>query len=282
MYDVTTGVVMVDGSVVPMAVNTNTGTISFDTPALPAPPDQNSPVTYNPYNRYWSAAAADLNSGNLRACQGATSSASGAPGVIDLTQLFCDANGNLAQTGAGGANNTSPLSVLGLATGTTAPMPTPGPLAIANAFLVPGSVRVYGPDATPGPGLGNRVLYTPVGPGTTLGFNQYRVDYLNSLITFYVDNANKLPTLKADNSTTADPVQIAFNYQANLARQDATKPVSASASSPNLAGPLLVKIDYQTRDLLDINIGVRIYDSSQGRSIVVPVHNQVQIGNSNR
>ena len=53
-------------------------------------------------------------------------------------------------------------------------------------------------------------------------------------------------------------------------------------STTDPAYPMLVKVDYQTRDLVDINIGVRIYDNSQGHSLIIPVSNRVQIGNSNR
>ena len=55
----------------------------------------------------------------------------------------------------------------------------------------------------------------------------------------------------------------------------------SSASNP--ASPYQVKVDYQTRDLIDVNLGVRVYDPNNvGPADVVTVHNQVRIGNSNR
>lgn len=275
VYDITQGIVLQSTTIphnyLPMSVNPDTGTLSFDTPAQPSPNNQNTPQTgYDQYNRYWTASAADINTGNLVACPAPVSGAAGGtPGLLDLTNLPCDTNGNLTLRGNSGGSNTSPLSNLGQAT---------AGLQCANAFIVPGSVRVYGPDQTPGPDLGNSILYTQASPSVPLTYNQYRVDYLNSLLTFNVDAGNSLPTVKADNATSADPVKITFNYQANLAPIDSTKPISGT----NLASPLLVKVDYQTRDLLNINIGVRVYDPTNGQAFIVPVSNQVKVSNSNR
>ena len=46
--------------------------------------------------------------------------------------------------------------------------------------------------------------------------------------------------------------------------------------------PYRVKVDYQTRDLLDINVGVRVYDPTEGHPVIIPVSNRVRIGNANR
>ncbi len=277
VYDITKGCVIATGGAathtyVPMSVNPDTGTISFDTPALPAPNNQASTQTsgYDPYNRYWTASAADINTGNLAACPALlTNTTAGTPGLIDLTNLACDTNGSLTLRGSGAGINTSPLPKLGTA---------PTGLQCANAFIVPGSVRVYGPDQTPGPNLGNSILYTQASPSVPLTYNQYRVDYLNSLLTFNVDGGAQLPTVKADGSPVIDKVQLTFNYQANLAPADSTQQISGT----NPASPLLVKVDYQTRDLLDINIGVRVYDPTNGQAFTVPVSNRVKVNNSNR
>ncbi len=248
VYDVTQGIPLVTtGNYVPLTVNPDAGTISFDQPALPDPPTATSPGT--PTNRFWTVDVGALNGTS-------TTSLAYVPqkGTVDLTQLL-----------------NSPLPANGMAlTGDQ----------VANAHIVPGSLRVYGPDATPGPNQGNSVLYSQVSPGTSLDYNEYRVDYLNSQLYFYVDDSHTLPTLKTDNATPADDstVNIAFDYQANLAPVDPTKPISAA----NPASAMLVKVNYQTRDLIAVNIGVRIYDSSQSRAVVIPLSSQIQIGNSNR
>ncbi len=223
VYDITKGCVIATAGAanhnyVPLAVNPDTGTLSFDTPALPAPNNQASTQSsgYDFYNRYWTASAADINTGNLVSCPSALTATPygfNTPGVLDLTNLSCDTNGSLAQFGSTG-NNTSPLPKLGS---------TPTDLQCANAFIVPGSVRVYGPDQTPGPNQGNSILYTQASPTVPLTYNQYRVDSLNSLLTFNVDGGNQLPILKADNQTPADRVKITFNYQANLVPVDMTQ-----------------------------------------------------------
>jgi prepilin-type N-terminal cleavage/methylation domain-containing protein len=250
VYDVTTNLPvtnsgsLVSHDFVPMSVKPDTGTISFDTPAYPDPTST--------FNRFYTVDPQALNGTSTNPIPVYVP----AKWQVDLTQF-----------------SNSPLAVNG-STSLTG-------MQVANAHIVPGSVRVYGPDATPGPNFGSRVLYSMVSPGTALGYNQYRVDYLNSQIYFFGDDSNRLAEVKT-NGSTADPVQIAFDYQANLSPIDSTSTSNPAITSDDPANPMLVKIDYQTRDLLDITIGVRIYDSSQGRSIVIPVSNRVQIGNSNR
>ncbi len=43
-----------------------------------------------------------------------------------------------------------------------------------------------------------------------------------------------------------------------------------------------VSVDYQTRDLINVSIGVRIYDISTDRAQVIPSETKIKIGNSNR
>lgn len=145
---------------------------------------------------------------------------------------------------------------------------------VQNARLVPGSLRIYGPDATQGPNLGNQVVYSEAPSSEALGDNQYKVDYGTSTISF-----GTLPQKKADNSVVPDPaMQIAFDYQANLTVPDETKAISLG----NPAAPMQAKVDFLTRDLLDLNIGVRLYDLTTNRAQVFSIVNKVKIGNSNR
>ncbi len=296
VYDITTGSVLqsaTPNNFVPVVINPDTGTLNFATPAMPLPNNMNTQMAagYDGFTRYWSVPDnASLNAGTLSA----TTDAGGAstPGVIDLTNLYVDPSVSTGVLLVGARNNTngyntSPLSLMGL---------VGGPLSAVNAFVVPGSVRVYGPDATPGPNLGYSVLYTPVSGGDVLGPNQYRVtyydprpgppDFPNATLTFYVNASETLPTAKADGSV-ADPVKFTFDYQANLAPPNLTIPISdvpdtVNNKPANPAHPLLVKLDYQTRDLLQVNIGVRVYDARDGTAFLAPASGQVQIGNSNR
>ena len=106
------------------------------------------------------------------------------------------------------------------------------------------------------------------------------MNYAANTLTLYMDPGTKqMP--QAPTGTTAT-VNIAFDYQANLAP---AYPGGAfgTISASNPASPYQVKVDYQTRDLIDVNLGVRVYDPSNvGPADVITVHNQVRIGNSNR
>ena len=65
---------------------------------------------------------------------------------------------------------------------------------------------------------------------------------------------------------------------------DPTKPYSFSVpgTPDNTYAPMQVKVDYQTRDLIDVSIGVRIYDITNNRAQVIPSETKIKIGNSNR
>lgn len=254
VYDITNGEPLVTtGTYVPMTVMPDTGTINFDMPALPVPA--------NPYQRFWSIPAASFATVNGVSGPLATGIVNlGDPNFLPntpLPPLLTDASGNTI---------------------------TPSPRAVENARIVPGTLRVYGPDATPGSNQGLSVLYTEVSPGdASFGPNDYQVDYTTNTLTFYVDpGTHQMPV---DANGQSAPVQIAFDYQANLSPDYTGSPASlySAISATNPAAPLEVKVDYQTRDLLDINLGVRLYDPNNvGPAQLVTVHGQVRIGNSNR
>ncbi len=143
------------------------------------------------------------------------------------------------------------------------------PTGVANAHLVPGSVRVFGPDQTAGPGAGLKVAYQEVQPNssafdTQAGDNQFSIDYATGVLT-----------LKPN---APGPVGVTYEYQANMTRTDPTK----SLDEDNPYQPMQVKVDYQTRDLIDVSLGVRIYDVTTGRAQILPSDTRIKIGNSNR
>ena len=145
------------------------------------------------------------------------------------------------------------------------PNPNFSPLTVTNAHPVPGSVRVYGLDTMDGPNKGNQISYAEVSAAVALiGEGQYAVDYAHN-------------TLRLD-PKAAGPIQVIYDYQTNMTLADAT----AAFSAANTYQPMQVKVDYQTRDLIDVNIGVRIYDVSTNRAQVIPTETKVKIGNSNR
>jgi len=259
-YDVTQGFpVKYDGTnyvlggtqFVPMTINPYTGTISFTAPSLPN--GSNDRLT-----RKWNyAPVVDADDPSLS--------------IVDLTQPgFTDLTLTTANS-----SNPSPLTNLINLTPTNA-----GPVTgDDNAHPVPGSVRVYGPDQTLGPNKGNIVPYSEVsssvGSSTigTIGNDQYSVDYAHNRIDLQAG--------------APGPIQVIYDYQANMTLMTPLPNPPPSAALPvNLPSnpylPMQVTVDYQTRDLIDVSIGVRIYDVTNNRAQVIPAETKIKIGNSNK
>jgi len=190
------------------------------------------PLSINPDSGTINFAAASLPNGPAdRYTREWVYSTPNAAGTVDLTTVPVPAS----------------AAVPPLAGGTMA-----SPTGVANAHLVPGSVRVFGPDQTPGPGTGLKVAY------------QDTIDYASGVLT-----------LKPN---APGPVGVIYEYQANMTRTDPTKPLGED----NPYQPMQVKVDYQTRDLIDVSLGVRIYDVTTGRAQILPSDTRIKIGNSNR
>ena len=135
VFDVTSGAVLSGASYVPLTINAQTGTINFATPALPKPPTPASGMTAatsgDPYNRQWVYLPTSP--------------------TLDLKQQETNPN-------------PSPLGTIVDATYPTYHDPTSNmDFPLYTARIVPGSLRVYGPDMTQGPGHGQPVLYTEAG-----------------------------------------------------------------------------------------------------------------------
>ena len=251
-YDMMSGAYTAGGTdFVPMTINPDTGTITFSAPWLPNGPYDRA-TRQKDYGPQFVAPSgpsqADLDMQNKG---GIT-----AGGDVDLT----------LPVSATPALTDSPLAGKHLLT----PTGTEKDTGTANAHLVPGSLRVTGPDQTSGPNHGLPVTYTEVNAASgTVGDNQFSVDYRTGIL-------HLLP------GTTG--VGVIYDYQANLTLSDPTKPFSFSQPPvpDNLYQPMQVKVDYQTRDLIDVNIGVRIYDITTNRAQIIPTETKVKIGNSNR
>ena len=253
---------------VPMTVNPDTGTINFTTPSLPKGPiDRNSRSWYYAY--YDPNAATDpdtIKNGGVDP-----------NGLIDLTKK---GNGTIGGTLVATAESPlmSPYVAPFITTGTNT-----GATGVKNAHVAPGGIRVLGPDTTPGANYGQIVPYTEVSGSLTdpsaLGGDQYIVSYANNTIQVNRDTANYL----RDNQGAS--IQVVYDYQANMTLTDPTRAFIDLTKNPpqdNPYQPMQVKVDYQTRDLIDVSIGVRIYDISNNRAQVIPSETKVKIGNSNR
>ncbi len=240
---------------VPLTINPDAGTLTFSAPSLPNGP-------YDRLTRQWgygplpvypaSPTQADLDAQN----KGGIDSA----GNLDLT-LPASATPALTDSPLQGYHQ---FTVGG----------TPVSTGVLNAHIVPGSVRVTGPDQTSGPNAGQAITYTEVNAsGGTVSDNQFSIDYGTGV-------------LHLRPGTTG--VGVIYDYQANLSlTAPLANPLPSTQTLPiDLSGdpylPMQVKVDYQTRDLIDVNIGVRIFDITNNRAQVIPTETKVKIGNSNR
>ena len=239
---------------VPLTVNPDTGTLIFGTPSFPSGPTSRN-------NRNWPYPVLDPANPNLGGVD--------PTGLIDLTK---PASNPVQLTD-------SPLTNLQFAPGAT------GQTGVRNAHIIPGGIRVTGPDTTSGPGNGQVVPYTPVNSVADVTGNQYYVDYSANTIKV---SPEALALIQPASTSATKQIVVVYDYQSNMALMDPTKPYSygqTNASPPvadNTYLPMQVKVDYQTRDLIDVSIGVRIYDISNNRAQVIPSETKIKIGNSNR
>ena len=240
---------------VPMTINPDAGTLMFTAPSLPFGP-------YDRQRRQWNYLALPLS-------------------PVLTPQQYLDAQNQGVVATDGTVDLTTPASAT--------PALTDSPLqgyhqftvggslvstGVENAHLVPGSVRVTGPDQTSGPNSGQAITYTEVNSSVgTVSNNQFSIDYATGILHLTA-------------GTTG--VSIIYDYQANLTlTTPLANPLPSNLTLPiNLADnpylPMQVKVDYQTRDLIDVNIGVRIYDITNNRAQVIPTETKIKIGNSNR
>ncbi len=264
VYDVTQGYpVSVSGAtytlggtqLVPLTINPDNGTLTFTAPSLPNGP-------YDRLTRQWPYSLIDptLSVGSQPYLDAQNKNAIAADGTVDLT----------TPASATPALTDSPLQGYHTFTAGGNTVST----GILNAHIVPGSVRVMGPDQTSGPNAGQEITYTEVNSSVgTVSDNQFSIDYGTGIL-------HLLP------GTTG--VGVIYDYQANLSlTAPLANPLPSTQALPlNFASdpylPMQVKVDYQTRDLIDVNIGVRIFDITNNRAQVIPTETKIKIGNSNR
>lgn len=256
--------------VIPASVNEDAGTINFSVPAVRGAGNltQVKASNLDLTDRTWRYVPPSAAAPQKAAFPSAN--------VLDLTQIDDDGKDpplNNFQT----PNN---------ATGAI-----DGAKYLRYAFITPGSLRVYGPDMTPGAnysaGNGNPqpVLYQEVSANTEPKANQYVVDYYTSTVTFAPLDSLGLPA-PTDPVTgnplpyywpSSVPFTAVYDYQSNIRPQDVTQKIS----STNTGDPLGIKVTYHSREALNVNVGVRYIDSV-GSSQTVVLSNTVKVGNLNR
>jgi hypothetical protein len=195
------------------------------------------------------------------------------------------------------------------------------PFAIfGNVLIVPGSERVLGPDNNPArvdddllvpyfriPVSGSVAQQSPVNPDGTyqgdpvgpLGYKlELDVNPIEPKVVFDDSIRSNVPPrgLPAKGPGQPGPekeVQITYLWQNNYAREvdgqyegwpvDSDGDTLAENNGRSMRPEAdVVKVDYSTRALLNINLGVRVYDASSGRPQVVQLTDKVKINNLGR
>ncbi len=232
---------------VPMTINPDTGTVSFTAPSLPNGP-------YDRLTRSWTYIT-PVSGASVDTTAGITPG-----GTVDLT-LPASSPAKLTDSPLQGVHTLTPTG-------------DPALTGDLNAHIVPGSVRITGPDQTSGPNSGQPITYTEIKQSLNdPGDNQFYVDYGTSVLHL--------------KTGATGPIGVIYDYQANMSL---TTPLTNPLPSPytpldltsNPYLPSQVTVDYQTRDLIDVSIGVRIYDVTNNRAQVIPAETKIKIGNSNR
>ena len=175
---------------------------------------------------------------------------------------------------------------------------------IPTARVVPGSERIFGPDQRPGLHYGQRIQYARVSANVgVIGANQYKINYQD------IGDVN--------NSSIANDVHVKAGYiEFDSSNDTASNPNFTGQEDPNLAqyrphslpqlqldptgivvlaAPVeiyyqfqmnrpndVVKIDYMTRDLMNVALEVRLYDPGSARPQDTQLASKVEVRNLQR
>ncbi len=166
-----------------------------------------------------------------------------------------------------------------------------------DVHIVPGSELVYGPDQVPGPHYGYRIRYTRVASlsnsNVAIGANQYQINYENnSNPQASTDPSLFLGYLKFRDGTEVavgeDPAAGKFyklllpNLKADLTNPGFNLPadnVEVSYSFTMIRPNDVVKVDYMTRDLMNVALEVRLYDARSGQPQIISLSDKVKVRN---
>ncbi len=160
---------------------------------------------------------------------------------------------------------------------------------IPRVRIIPGSERVYGPDQRPGVNFGQRVQYTRVSANAgSIGLNEYKINYEdvpNAIAADvndprvrigYIEFSSQLDTTDPNNPNLPNgpnslpisvagggasaPVEVYYNFQMNRTND-------------------IVKADYLTRELMNLTIEMRLYDTRSGRPQSTTLTTKIKVRN---
>lgn len=158
-----------------------------------------------------------------------------------------------------GDGTPSPLSPINASSSPSAD-PAEG---FSRAFIVPGSEIVYGPDQNPGPNNGSAIRYTRTTRNP--GKNQYKINYVDQQEPNYAALGLSSPPANYDETSFVSAVvQPRFKAGYLQLNSDPNSPLPEGQISVyykfQLIGPGdTVTVDYDTRESIDIALGIRSY-----------------------
>lgn len=132
---------------------------------------------------------------------------------------------------------------------------------IKNARIVPGSERIVGPDMTFGPHFAKPVRYerVPLQLGDP-GANQYKIDYDSGWVFFSRDPNLDLP--ENDPTAAVQRTSVQASYLIYFNQKDD-----------------VVRASYLTKTLINVHIGMRMFDPDSGKPYPVDLSNSVKVRN---
>jgi hypothetical protein len=135
----------------------------------------------------------------------------------------------------------------------------PAVARLSWASIVPGSEVVTGPDMTPGadPRIPVRYERVPLVLGDA-ELNQYKIDYQTGDVFF-----SRIPSQDLPDTDGRDTLTIAYKIQFN--KDDD-----------------VVQGDYLTKAMINIHLGIRMYDPDSGEPHMVELNNSVKLRNAYR
>ncbi len=164
-----------------------------------------------------------------------------------------------------------------------------------DVHIVPGTEQVFGPDQHPGVHYGHRIRYTRVSSSASaVGPNEYRINYENNSNIVGNDPSQFLGFIEFQQGPDPNPA-VQDNPAGGLFKSTVlpTQMVDFTTGNTNLPADNVevfysftllrpndvVKVDYMTRDLMNVSLEVRLYDIRSGRPQIVSLSDKIKVRN---
>ena len=174
--------------------------------------------------------------------------------------------------------------------------------------IVPGTEKVVGPDQRHGPHYGFPIQYTRVSGNDLPNKNEYKINYLPSnqgdpnltdpnsppLKAGYIVFNSQVETSTHEDpeeNSTVNPPQIPVYLENSLPQirynrvtrtNEATAPLEITFNFQTNRPGDVVKVDYMTREFINVSIEARLYDQRTGTPQITSLTNKMKVRNLQR